>query len=132
MQFNGYKKLQYPLWSLMPLLSASGELPPAQQHFMRQTRPTEELYDLEADPYEINNLATDAHYDSVRSELAAQLDTWMTTTGDMGEIPESSEVTSYWDHNMTERFKQDMEKRGISHDISDADYVAWWKNHLLT
>ena len=36
MQFNGYKKLQYPLWSLMPLLSANGELTPAQQHFMRQ------------------------------------------------------------------------------------------------
>ena len=50
MQFNGYKKQQYPLWSLMPLLSARGELTPAQQHFTQQTRPVEELYDLEADP----------------------------------------------------------------------------------
>ena len=132
MQFNGYKKQQYPLWSLMPLLAERGELSPAQQHFMKQTRPPEELYDLEADPYEINNLATDSHYDTVRSELAAQLDAWITETGDMGEIPESSEITTYWDEHMAESFKQSMEKRGLSHDISDADYVAWWKNHLLT
>ena len=131
MQFNGYKKQQYPLWTLMPLLSANGELSPAQQHFMKQTRPTEELYDLEADPYEINNLAADPNYDTVRNALAAQLDTWIAETGDMGDIPESSEVTTHWDANMAERFRQDMEKRGLSHDISDADYVAWWENHLL-
>ena len=115
----------------MPLLSESGELSDAQQHFMKQTRPTEELYDLETDPYEINNLATDPGYDTVRSELATQLDTWIAETGDMGDIPESAEVTTYWDENMAERFGQDMEKRGLSHDISDADYVAWWENHLF-
>ena len=110
MQFNGYKKQQYPLWTLMPLLSANGELSAAQQHFMKQTRPTEELYDLQADPYEINNLAADPNYDTVRNALAAQLDTWIAETGDMGDIPESSEVTTYWDANMAERFRQDMEK----------------------
>ena len=104
---------------------------PAQQHFMKQTRPAEELYDVEADPYEINNLAADPNYDTLRSELAAQLDTWMAETGDRGNIPESPEVTTYWDGNMAGRFQQDMAKRGLSHDISDADYVAWWENHLL-
>ena len=132
MQFNGYKKQQYPLWSLMPLLSTRGELTPAQQHFMQQTRPVEELYDLEADPYEMNNLAADPDYDDVRNELAIQLDTWIAATADMGDIPELPEVTTYWDKNMAERFKQDMEKRGLSDDISDADYVAWWENHLLS
>ena len=131
MQFNGYKKQQYPLWSLMPLLAASGKLTPAQQHFMQQTRPTEELYDIAADPYEINNLAADPEYSTVRSELTAQLDAWIAETGDMGEIPESSAVTTYWDENMAESFKQGMEQRGLSYDISDAAYVAWWENHLL-
>ena len=99
---------------------------------MRQTRPAEELYDLETDPYETNNLATNPRYDTARNELAAQLDAWITETGDMGEIPESSEVTTYWDENMAESFRQGMEKRGLSDDISDADYVKWWENHLLT
>ena len=116
----------------MPLLSASDELSPAQQHFMKQTRPPEELYDLEADPHEIDNLATDPQYETVRNELAAQLDAWIAETDDMGETPESSEVMTYWDENMAESFKQGMEKRGLSPDISDADYVAWWENHLLT
>jgi len=130
MQFNGYKKQQYPLWSLVPLLSERGELSPAQQHFTKQTRPPEELYDLTADPYEINNLANDPRYDTVRNELAAQLDAWITETGDMGEIPESSEIMTYWDENMAESFKQGMGKRGLSPDISNAAYVKWWEHHL--
>ena len=131
MQFNAYKKQQYPLWSLAPLLAARGELSEAQKHFTKQTRPPEELYDLEADPYETNNLAADSRYDTVRNELNAQLDAWMTETGDMGETPESAEIMTYWDENMAESFKNGMEKRGLSPDISDADYVKWWENHLL-
>ena len=65
------------------------------------------------------------------ANVASQLDTWMTETGDMGETPESSEIMIYWDENMAESFKQSMEKRGLSPDISDADYVAWWEKHLL-
>ena len=131
MQFNGYKKQQYPLWSLMPLLAARGELSTAQQHFAQQTRPEEELYDLAVDPYEVNNLAEDPRYDTVRSELAGHLGRWMAETNDMGASPEPVEVMTYWDENMADRFREDMEKRGLTHDISDADYVAWWETHLL-
>ncbi len=132
MQFNAYKKQQYPLWSLMPLLSKKGELTPVQQQFMQETRPVEELYDLEADPYEVNNLAADSDYGLLCSELAARLDTWMAETRDMGETPEPLAVTTYWDENMAEQFKAGMERRGLSHHISDADYVAWWEKQLLT
>ena len=131
MQFNGYKKQQYPVWTLTRALSAKGELSPAQQQFMQQTRPAEELYDLAADPHEVNNLAADERYDTVRSELAAELNTWIAATGDMGETPEPATVTTYWDEHMAESFRQGMEKRGLSHDISDADYLTWWENQLL-
>jgi len=131
MQFNGYKRQQYPVWTLTRVLSAKGELSPAQQQFMQQTRPPEELYDLTADPHEVNNLAADERYDTVRSELAAQLNTWIAATGDMGETPEPATGTAYWDEHMAESFRQGMEKRGLSHDIIDADYLAWWENRLL-
>ncbi len=131
MQFNGYKKQQYPLWSLMPLLAERDELTPAQQHFLRETRPPEELYDLETDPFEVNNRAADPDYAAVRRELTSQLDRWMTETNDMGEVPESSDITTYWDEHMAAGFKENMEKRGLSEDISDAAYVDWWEDHLF-
>jgi hypothetical protein len=52
--------------------------------------PHEELYDLEADPYELENLAGHAAYDQVRQELSAALAGWMRDTDDpllRGPIP---------------------------------------------
>ena len=49
----------------------------------------------------------------------------------MGKTPESEEVTTYWDKNMVERFSESMEKRGLSPDISNADYLDWWEKQLL-
>lgn len=43
-------------------LEATGELPPYIAQYFNQTRPEEELYDLRADPYELENLAGDAEY----------------------------------------------------------------------
>ena len=44
--------------------------------------PYEELYDLENDPFEHNNLAKDAAYAQVKSELASTLEHWMNEQGD--------------------------------------------------
>lgn len=131
MQFNGYKKLQYPLWTLIRILAEKGELSEAQQHFLQQTRPAEELYDLQTDPHEVNNLADDKRYDAVRNDLNRKLNAWIEATGDMGETPESDEITTYWDENMMESFRKSMKGRGLSPEISDADYLAWWERKLL-
>ena len=131
MQFNGYKKLQYPVWTLTRVLAEKGELTESQQHFLQETRPTEELYDLQADPDEVNNLADDRTYESVLNELNVKLDDWIEATGDMGETPESDEVKSYWDENMLDGYNERMRDRGLSPDISDADYTAWWEEKLL-
>jgi len=45
-------------------------------------RPAEELYDLEADPDEVMNLAADPEYATVLADLRKQLDTWRTATHD--------------------------------------------------
>ena len=52
------------------------------------SRPQIELYDIEKDPLELNNLAELAGYDAVKSDLRAELDRWMLACGDRGQITE--------------------------------------------
>ena len=49
-----------------------------------QRRPEEELYDLKNDPYELNNLAGQAPFSNVETQLRGALDRWMKQQGDKG------------------------------------------------
>ncbi len=50
-----------------------------------QWRPAEELYDLESDPYEFNNLAGQEDLKEIQSDLRLRLLEWMDQQGDMGQ-----------------------------------------------
>ena len=56
LQHSSYKKLNYPVVTLMQVLHADGKW---DSPMMANTRPVEELYDLESDPHEMKNLAGD-------------------------------------------------------------------------
>src|SRR5262249_11469847 len=58
LQPNAYKERSYPVWNLLKELHVQGKLTPAQAFLTAPTMPAEELYDLDNDPHEINNLAT--------------------------------------------------------------------------
>ncbi len=67
---------------------AEGTLEESQQWFARRTRPPEELYDVQADPWEMNNLADDpAHAESLQ-RLRAECDRWTSDVGDMADLDE--------------------------------------------
>ncbi len=51
-------------------------------------RPAEELYDVKADPYELNNLADDPTLAKVKAELRSRLFSWMKSQGDEGQATE--------------------------------------------
>ncbi|MEM9673774.1 MAG: sulfatase-like hydrolase/transferase, partial [Bacteroidota bacterium] len=68
---------------------AEGDLTPAQQHMWAPTRPEEELYDTEADPYQVNNLADDPEYATILTEMRTAQQQWASETHDSGLIPES-------------------------------------------
>lgn len=51
-----------------------------------QQRPGEELYDLDADPNELNNLAADPRHAETLLQLRDELDVWMTEQGDDGQV----------------------------------------------
>src|SRR5262245_56368501 len=67
-------------------LAFEGKLNKTQMIFMSRTKPKEELYDLEKDPYEINNIADaeSVEIQKVRKEMSDALDKWIVDTKDMG------------------------------------------------
>ena len=128
--FNAYKKLQYPVLTLMEKMYAEGKLTQEQANFMSPTRPGEELYDLINDPYEVYNLAGKPEYDNTLKEFRSILDEWVEETGDQGEIPEDAEIMSYWDQNAKEGFDKQMRQRGLEPDVNNEEYLAWWEKRL--
>jgi len=131
MQFNGYKKQQYPLWTLLPLLNRIGLLSDAQQNFLEPNRPYEEFYDLMLDPYEIDNRATDNKIRKDLAYLSDLLDSWTNNYGDQGTITENPEIVAAEANKMQTLHIKRMEAKGLSADVSDEEFVAWWESRLL-
>lgn len=63
-----------------------------QRLLFRETRPAEELYDVNADPFEINNLAEDPAHAEELAKMRERLETWMVETNDLGREPETDEM----------------------------------------
>lgn len=84
LQPNEYKAKQYPVWTLLPKLMAEGKLTPPQAALCAPTMPPEELYDLEADPHEIKNLANDPAHTETLKRLRSAVEKWITDTHDQG------------------------------------------------
>ncbi len=53
-------------------------------------RPAEELYNLEDDPQETNNLANDPKYSTKLEEMRSKVDSWITSQGDKLPLPPKS------------------------------------------
>jgi arylsulfatase A-like enzyme len=101
-----YKDACFPVGGLMAQLHREGKLTPAQQTFMAPRLPEEELYDVEADPYEVNNLAGSARpeHQRVKKEMRSALFRWMDETNDQGRIPESPEAIDFWVRDAEKRW----------------------------
>ena len=66
----------------------AGKLNAAQSIFW-QTKPAEELYDLEADPDEVNNLATSKDHSDVMKRMRRAHRSWAAKVRDVGFLPEA-------------------------------------------
>ena len=67
-----------------------------------QTKPVEELYDTENDPYEVNNLADDPAYKEVLERMRKENSRWMKEIRDVGLIPETEYTKRAGDGSMYE------------------------------
>ena len=103
---NRYKEKCFPIKPLMRKLMAQGKLSGPPADLMSPTVAPEQLFDTEADPHEIKNLA-----DSKKSEhrealvrMRVALDTWIVETQDRGEFPEPEEIVAPFDKEMHDWF----------------------------
>jgi len=69
-------------------LFKEGKLTPDQAKYFQPMRPAEELYDLENDPLELNNVAGENQYQEILADLRNKFIQWQEKTGDLGVIPE--------------------------------------------
>lgn len=122
---NFHPELPYMQWlnylDEMPIqqdwrrLAFEGKLNPVQMQWWTRTKPKEELYDLEADPYEVKNLADSPDHQAVLKDLRAALEKWMADTKDLGGVPEKELIG-----------------RGLVRDVLSTEYDARVKLHPKT
>ena len=103
---NYYPNEPFPIWvpylSNMPIykemlrLDAENKLTGPQKSWMAYSRPPEELYDVKADPYQINNIANDPKLKTVLDALRERHRQWTLETGDMGHLNESEMIEQMW------------------------------------
>jgi arylsulfatase A-like enzyme len=92
---------------------------------MAQTRPPEELYDLEKDPFELHNVA--AGYQAVLKEMRAALEKWLSETDDRGRTPESEAM---YDSDMAVYLSSQRDNRsGIIR--RNIERMKHWKGNLV-
>ncbi len=66
------------------------------QMLLFKTKPVEELYDIENDPNELHNLASDLKYKDKLTELRNAFNEWTKKVGDMGSTPEKEMIANWW------------------------------------
>jgi len=79
---------EMPTMREMRRLHAEGRLQGPQKQYFEPTKPVEELYDIVADPHEVNNLAGDPQYREVLERMRRVHTEWHSDTMDIGLIPE--------------------------------------------
>ncbi len=96
LQANQYKEQSYPVWNLLKRLDAEGKLTPAQKALTAATMPPEELYDLAADPFEIDNLAISPDPEALAAleRLRKVLNQWIEDTDDKGRDLEPASLAA--------------------------------------
>lgn len=77
-----------PMMTELRKLSGDNELSPEAAQYFTQCKPLEELFDVENDPHQVNNLANDPDYADVKDRLWQAHLNWMREILDLGFISE--------------------------------------------
>lgn len=92
---NAYRE-RIPMTFDLYALEESGPEQPEQWQMAAKSRPAEEFYDSEADPWEVVNLIDDPEHQERIAALREHLDAWIEATGDLGFVlPETKLVREH-------------------------------------
>ncbi|WP_430934868.1 sulfatase family protein [Saccharicrinis sp. 156] len=78
-------------------LRDAGELDSIRALWFRKSKPMEELFDCEADPHEVNDIAGLPEYKEKLVELRLEMDRWIQEIGDQPNLPEKELIEQLWD-----------------------------------
>lgn len=99
-----YQNIEYrksiPMMREILALRDAGKLDSFQAAWFK-TKPQEELYDIEADPNQLHNLAANPAYKTKLAELREALQKWSSQVGDLGALDEKEMITKWWDGKNT-------------------------------
>jgi uncharacterized sulfatase len=101
---------EMPTLRVWQQLAVAGKLSGPPAVFMARSKPMEELYDTEADPHEIHNLAASAEHRSALERLRREHRRWMAEIVDLGLMPEADLRTRFGERPEYEAVRQN---RGI-------------------
>ena len=88
-----------PIYKEMLRLYAEGNLTGPRKSWLAPSRPPEELYDVIADPFQINNLVGDPSMKRVLADMRKRHEEWTLETGDMGHLNEPEMIAGMWPDN---------------------------------
>lgn len=91
----GYRN-NMPIMQELLRLKKAGQLTAVQRLWFRESKPGEELFDLQNDPFELNNLANNKKYEKKLLELRLACNRWTTEINDTGLIPEQELIDKFW------------------------------------
>jgi N-sulfoglucosamine sulfohydrolase len=134
-QFLPYRD-QMPLMQELFRLRNEDKLNPLQMRWFSKTKPVEELYDLENDPHEIDNIAYDPRYQEIKMRLSAQLDNWILAMNDPLAMPEPELLKRIWPPDGIQPYTQPVsvtEKAGFigMHSDTDGASIAYQLNEKI-
>jgi len=79
----------------------------------------------------VTNLAGLPGSQNLLSDLSGRLDRWSGAFGDLGDIQEAPSEIAIEAQKMQEYHVIGMRAQGITPDITDEAFVAWWEAKLL-
>lgn len=116
LQPSNYKDTK-PIIIRLRELHATGKLNALQEKLLfAPSRPPEELYDVQKDPFETINLAGNSEFAATLAELRARLEQWSRDTGD--PAPESAETYDLEMQAQVVRTKDPSEKASVMKNIA--------------